>query len=330
MESRAIRFSRLIISVPRALAEAYGAALVEAGVGAIEEREVALTAADTVAGAVADARTVADAVAVADAGTVEIVVTVPDESSLDDLESLARAMYAAFAEQLDWLPKQLRVRRETCELDYHAGWLERVTRQALTDRVVFIPTTDTAAAPEGMRSLYFEPHPSFGDGSHSTTRLAAHAVERYCLTHPGCLVFDVGAGNGVLSLVAAVSGAQHVLGIDLDHEAVATAIKNAERNALSSRCSFETQPIEAITSDFDLVVANLEPRTQIELSDLLASRVNANGSLILTGFLCEQTASITASLPILGFTRVSRAEAEGFALEHWQAPPTRFMGNGGA
>jgi len=78
------------------------------------------------------------------------------------------------------------------------------------------------------------------------------------------------------------------------------------------------------------VVANLEPRTQIELSDLLASRVSANGSLILTGFLCQQADAITASLPILGFSRISRAEAEGYALEHWQAPPTRFRGNRGA
>lgn len=290
--SHTTRFTRLIITVPSPIAEAFGSALIEVGAGAVEQREPP---------------------------DVELVVTLPEGSAVEQWEALVRELYRAFAEQLE-LPQQgLRVSVEGCELDYHAAWLARLVPQRLTERLVFVPThcRDQAGAEGGL--LYFEPHPCFGDGSHPTTRLAARAVEQACERAPGLSMLDVGTGNGVLCFVAAVAGAKRAYGIDLDPEAVACAEQNAELNRLESRCRFAETALDEIEERFPLVVANLEPRTQQELLETIATRVERGGTLILTGFLVEQAQRITQPLPPLGFHLEHSEAAGGYALQVWRA-----------
>jgi ribosomal protein L11 methyltransferase len=302
------RFTRLTITVPRLIADAFAAALIELGAGAIEERETC----DSVARGPLESGG-------GEASEVELVLTLTEDSSVGRWELLIRDLYRAFAEQLRLSRQALRILVEPCELDYHAGWLERLTPQQLTDEITFVPTHCAHTQTAERKLLYFEPHPSFGDGSHPTTRLAARAVERACRRCPGLSVLDVGTGNGVLCLVAAVSGATRAYGIDLDPQAVASARHNATLNRLDSICRFDDTALEAIAERFTLVVANLEPRSQDELLDQMAARVARGGTLILTGFLAPQASLISEPLPGLGFRLGDADAAEGYVLQVWHA-----------
>ncbi|HEY5961817.1 MAG TPA: 50S ribosomal protein L11 methyltransferase, partial [Polyangiaceae bacterium] len=170
---------------------------------------------------------------------------------------------------------------------------------------------------DGKERLLFEPEPCFGDGSHPTTRLASQATEAYCVAHSGCSVLDVGTGNGVLSLVAAMSGAGSTLGLDVDAEAVAAAEENARLNALEARCRFSTADVATLEAEFDLVVANLEPQVQLELIAPLARRVRSGGTLLLTGFLFEQAEWIRRAATSVGLHEVEALRSKvGIATEH--------------
>ena len=75
-------------------------------------------------------------------------------------------------------------------------------------------------------------------------------------------VLDVGCGSGLLSIVCARLGAEQVLGLDIDANAVALAAENAERNGAADRCRFAVTPVAEVAGQFDLVVANM-PSSEI-------------------------------------------------------------------
>jgi ribosomal protein L11 methylase PrmA len=290
VNARAQKFSRIIATVPRVIAEPFGSALVELGAGAIEERPTR------------------------HADTVEILLSLPAGEAVEPWQVLIRSLYQAFAEELRVDLEDFTLRTEHHELDYHAGWLKHLSLVALTPTLALAPESDPTVTPEGTTRLVYVPHPSFGDGSHVTTRLAARALED-CLRRVAIhgRVLDVGTGNGVLALVAAHAGTC-VLGIDIDPEAVAIARTNAIRNGLESLCLFETTPLEEVNELFKLVVANLEPRTQLELADATAAHVAPQGTLLLTGFLATQSESIVEPYRARGFELVETVTEHDYAL----------------
>jgi ribosomal protein L11 methylase PrmA len=290
VSARAQKFSRIIATVPRAIAEPFGSALVELGAGAIEERPTR------------------------HADTVEILLSLPAGEAVEPWQGVMRSLYQAFAEELEVDPEDFTMRTEHHELDYHAGWLKHLSLVPLTPSIALAPEGDRTETPDGATRLVYVPHPSFGDGTHVTTRLAARALER-CLTSSSAVgrVLDVGTGNGVLALVAAHAGTA-VLGIDIDPEAVEIARTNAEKNGLYALCRFETIPLEAIPETFETVVANLEPRTQLELATAIAAHTAPRGTLLLTGFLGDQSNTIAEPYRALGFEIVETTTEDDYTL----------------
>jgi ribosomal protein L11 methyltransferase len=136
---------------------------------------------------------------------------------------------------------------------------------------------------------------AFGFGTHATTQLAAQAVERHCLAHPGGTMLDVGTGTGVLALVALKSGAARAVGLDLDPVAVASAVENAALNGLTARTEFSNRPPHAVRGAFDLVAANITAPALIELADELARLTAPHGRLLVTGILPEGRREVTAA-----------------------------------
>jgi ribosomal protein L11 methyltransferase len=291
------KFTRLIVTVPQAIAESFGSALVELGAGAVEERPSSRV------------------------DSVEIVLTRPFDESLEPWRNAARCVYDVFIEELGVTMDGFAITTETCDIDYHAAWLEHLSLVALTTDLVFAPINDPTPTPLGARRLRFTPHPSFGDGSHPTTRLAAQAIETYCKAHRGCRILDVGTGNGVLSLVAAACEGE-ALGIDIDESAVAAAEDNARTNGLTNRCRFSNQALSDITERFELVVANVEPLTQLELAEELLNTVAPGKTLLLTGFLEEQATRILEPFLTKDFSLIEQRSSGDFVLLELLAPQT--------
>ena len=78
-------------------------------------------------------------------------------------------------------------------------------------------------------SFRLKPGPGFGDLSHPTTKLMLEMLpEKIKGT-----VIDIGCGSGILSLAAKLLGAEEVIGIDIDEEAIEHANENAELNGLN-------------------------------------------------------------------------------------------------
>ncbi|MCC6898663.1 MAG: 50S ribosomal protein L11 methyltransferase [Polyangiaceae bacterium] len=202
--------------------------------------------------------------------------------------------------------------RRELDASWQTEWLRHLGPVVLTERIVLQPTTDLAKLPRGKRRIWFEPDQAFGDGSHATTRLAARATERLCRERAPARVLDVGTGNGVLALVAAVSRASRVLGVDVDPSALRAARKNARRNKLSDRCSFSGRSLAEVRGRFDLVLANIEAWVLLELAHDLARVTAPTGHLVLSGLLRERGAEVLARFSAEGLSAVARDQEDGW------------------
>ena len=153
-----------------------------------------------------------------------------------------------------------------------------------------VPSWDQQERP-GYR-LLLDPGLAFGTGNHATTSLCLD----WLAEHPpkAQRVIDYGCGSGVLGVAALCLGANQVLGVDIDPQALTASRNNAELNGVSSQLI--TSDVEQITSlNFgmaDLIIANILYQPLTELAPKFAQMLVAGGDLVLSGLLSPQADAI--------------------------------------
>lgn len=150
------------------------------------------------------------------------------------------------------------------------AWLT-VTDMSANDQVVMI-----------------EPGGSFGLGDHPTTMMAAEQVARYVTN--GSVVLDVGAGSGVLSIVAAQLGAS-VVATEISAVAIDAMGHNLVLNHVADRVRVvHTDTLDGVMGEgeADLVVANISAQVLRPMMSDLVARCRIGGYIIMTGVLADQ------------------------------------------
>lgn len=172
-----------------------------------------------------------------------------------------------------------------------------------------VPSWHDAPDPDAL-VLELDPGLAFGTGSHPTTRLCMEWLEANAPVD--LTVLDYGCGSGILAMVAKKLGAEKVIGIDIDPQAIESAIFNTERN----HCEVAYYlPDDFAESDhehtFDVVVANILANPLKLMAPMLAGRLNPGGQLVLSGVLATQVDEVAAAYaPFIALT--VWAEQEGW------------------
>lgn len=283
-ESQLMPTARLIVTTTKKLAPAVSAALFAAGAQGLEERP----GRSTVLVAYAEARR--------------------------HLASLWKRTERVLLPQLG----SARMPRVAIEVDaverWRTEWTEHLRPVRLTPRLLLAPTTcDSPALRASQKLILYQPALAFGDGDHATTRLAAQAVERHYRSTPGGALLDLGTGTGVLSFVAALSGARRAVGTDTDPAAVCAARLNASLNGLAKRTRF-IDASARISGRFDLLVVNIELRPLLQLLASLPTAARRAPRLLVTGFLRAQLSSVTAAVQAAGFRPTHQHRAGDWVL----------------
>ncbi|MEC5398131.1 50S ribosomal protein L11 methyltransferase [Uliginosibacterium sp. H1] len=152
----------------------------------------------------------------------------------------------------------------------------------ITDRLWIVPSWHESPDPDAL-NIEMDPGMAFGTGSHPTTRLCLQWLTT--TVTPGCSVLDYGCGSGILAIAAVKLGADTVLGVDIDPQAVESSRHNADRNNVRADWRLST---EAIPARYDRVVANILTNPLCVLAPVIAGRVAPGGQLALSGVLAEQ------------------------------------------
>jgi ribosomal protein L11 methyltransferase len=135
----------------------------------------------------------------------------------------------------------------------------------------------------------------FGTGHHATTRLCLAALQTLDLNDVS--VLDVGTGSGVLAIAARRLGADHVLGVDADPDAIQSARENLPLNPEVDRVAFELRELGRDRLPVaDLVAANLTGALLCRAARALIDLVNPGGHLIVSGLLMAERDDVRDAL----------------------------------
>ncbi|MDR8728195.1 50S ribosomal protein L11 methyltransferase [Burkholderia pseudomultivorans] len=156
------------------------------------------------------------------------------------------------------------------------------------ERIWVVPSWHDAPDPDAL-ILELDPGLAFGTGSHPTTRLCMEWLERS--VQPGQSVLDYGCGSGILAILAKKCGANPVVGIDIDPQAVESARQNSERNRADVTYGL---PDACPAGEFDIVVANILSNPLKLMASMLASKVKPGGRIALSGVLARQADEVAA------------------------------------
>jgi len=160
------------------------------------------------------------------------------------------------------------------------------------------------APKEGVaHEIVINPKMSFGTGHHATTYLML--THQLNLDHQGKRVIDIGAGTGILAIMAHKLGATEVQALDIDEWCVENGEENFVLNGLPEvKMGLGTIREVAPQGTFDIVLANINKNVLLDEMEVYAPLVKHEGYLLLSGFYEHDIQDI-----------VDKAQAFGLSLK---------------
>jgi ribosomal protein L11 methyltransferase len=176
-------------------------------------------------------------------------------------------------------------------------WLKRFSREQQTEpirigkRLIIVRLRKDR---QSTNQLIIPSAAAFGTGEHATTAMSLRMLEK--LTRrwkAGWSIIDLGTGSGILALAATRFGATHVIGIDNDPVAIATAKENARLNKVGD-VGFRVGDVRRwrFPRNIDIVTANLFSELLIKI----LPKLKAARWMILSGILRNQERDVTRAL----------------------------------
>ena len=170
-------------------------------------------------------------------------------------------------------------------------WVKKTQDQfhpiSVNNKLWIIPTWHDVVDKNAI-NLILDPGLAFGTGSHPTTYLCIEWLINNIQKKSA--VLDYGCGSGILSICAKKLGADEVLGVDIDPQAISASIYNSQKNKVLIEFSNTKK-----TTKFkaDIIVANILSSALKVLAPVLASYCKKNGKIALSGVLRNQEKEIT-------------------------------------
>lgn len=173
--------------------------------------------------------------------------------------------------------------------DWEREWMENFHPMKFGERLWICPSWRDIPDPDAV-NVMLDPGLAFGTGTHPTTSLCLEWLEGLDLA--GKTVIDFGCGSGILAIAAIKLGANKVIGIDIDPQAIIASKANAERNGVADQLELylpHEQPEGLIA---DVVVANILAGPLRELSPVIKGLIKPKGLLAMSGVLDTQAADV--------------------------------------
>lgn len=208
--------------------------------------------------------------------------------------------------------------------DVQKTWLPQVIGD-LTIRFPWHVVDESIEVGENQKQLVLEGGAAFGTGDHPTTRLCCRWLEQEISGDEESAkksLLDYGCGSAILGLAALRYGADRAVGVDIDKDAIMSAMNNCQINDLVmdfyladddddqsdeersvvnnilKGYQMETfAPVSDLEKEgpvFDLVVANILAPILIHLAPTLASHLKTGGRIALSGLVLKQVDTVIA------------------------------------
>lgn len=178
--------------------------------------------------------------------------------------------------------------------DWSREWMKHYQPVKCAGNLWIVPEWLDAPDPDAI-NLILDPGLAFGTGYHATTRLCLDWLSAQDLTDK--VVIDYGCGSGVLGVAALLLGAESVLAVDIDPQAILATKQNAALNGVADRLQvflpeefvqYRKQHGEPV----DTITANILAKPLISFAPYFSTLLKQNGSIVLAGLITNQTQDV--------------------------------------
>jgi len=165
--------------------------------------------------------------------------------------------------------------------DWVGEWKKHYKEVRIAHKLVVLPSWMS----EGEKTeIIIDPGMAFGTGTHETTKLILHFISDYI--KEGDHVCDLGTGSGILAIAAVKLGADNVVALDTDEEALLNAKKNSTLNKMDKKIKLIKGDIRLVKDlNFDLVTANIDFNVILDNRKDIIRCVKKNGYILISGIL---------------------------------------------
>ena len=184
--------------------------------------------------------------------------------------------------------------------DWSLAWRRFFHPTRITPNLLILPAWETPAADETGHIIRIDPGLAFGTGQHPTTQMCLKALERASSNRGAWSMLDLGTGSGLLAIYGVLLGAEPVLALDVDEDALAWAARNLELNFVQQQITLSKTPVEDCRENFDVVAANLIFGEIMRLLPHLPRLLAPEGLLILSGLLDSQLNEVARASTVHG------------------------------
>lgn len=249
-------------------------------------------------------------------GNMQVVAYFPQDESTESLRNqLEQAIWhMSQIVPLDPIEYQL-----VLDQNWMEAWKANYKPLKIGRNLIVLPAWVDPALAENRIPIIISPDMAFGTGTHPSTQLCMLALEKYGVKEMN--VIDIGTGSGILSIEAAKLGAERILGVDNDPDAIPSAINNAALNGVADRITFEVGTHTDVLKRTDglnqspRVIANiLSPILANMLSTGLSDLISPSGLLFLGGVLDHQAQSLADLARSLGLSLRETLQQEDWVV----------------
>jgi len=173
--------------------------------------------------------------------------------------------------------------------DWVREWMDTFEPMQFGQRLWICPSWREPKDAEAV-NLKLDPGLAFGTGTHATTALCLRWLDQFELTDKR--IVDFGCGSGILGIAALLLGAKHMVGIDIDPQAILASGENAQRNNIKEQDIELYLPEDAPATEVEVVLANILAGPLVELKDAILSYLLPGGHLVLSGILASQAQEV--------------------------------------
>jgi ribosomal protein L11 methyltransferase len=147
--------------------------------------------------------------------------------------------------------------------------------------------------------------------AHPSTKAALTILNRLEIKKDA-RILDIGCGSGVLGFAAALKNGGTAIGCDIWVGSIPAIKQNSALNQMEDRFKFFLGSVDAVSSQFNLILANLQAPTHMEMFDHYRRLLPLKGDLlVVSGFDDAYAASMEKELAQRGFIVVEQVKVYG-------------------
>jgi len=212
----------------------------------------------------------------------------PEDRNIKELVELVKEKLIFISEYLDIGEGYIGF-AELDEHDWANEWKKYYKPDHITDKIVIKPTWERYDRKADEIVIELDPGMAFGTGTHETTRMCAQLLSKYVAK--GDRVIDVGCGTGILSIISAKLGAEHVTAVDIDSVAVKVAKENCGINQVDDIIDVSAgvlTDIDIKDERADIIAANIIANVIIDIAEAVPRYIKKDGYFITSGIIRER------------------------------------------